>query len=111
PASRRLRRRGPGQQRPLGKRSSVRPGLATHGRGSGLGSVSMRALGLDRLLRLELGRLRIMGVGPVSLWALVLRVSWMGLVARPAICTLLLASRAGWILRMGRRRWIRIWIR
>ena len=51
--------------------------------GSGLGAVSERPLGLGRLLWMDMGQLRPLGLGAVSLWALVLcRTTWLVLVSR-----------------------------
>ena len=70
-----------------------------------------RPLGLGRLLWLDLGELRPLGLGAVSLWPLVLcGTVWLVLVSGWIRASLLVARAGGilWIWAGGRRR-IRIW--
>ena len=62
-------------------------------RGPGLGALSERPLGLGRLLWLDLGELRSLGLGAVSLWPLVLGRGRMVLVSGIDLCALLTGRR------------------
>src|SRR5260221_6195047 len=68
--SRRVRHRRHGSVWPVGAGSYLRHGVGAAS-GSRLGPVSRGPLGMDGLLRLDLGQLRDLGLGDVSLWAMV----------------------------------------
>ena len=78
----------------------------------GLGSVPRRQLGLGALLRLDLGWLRAMGLGAVSLWPLDVVWRFVGMVAGTGVGRGLLSSVLGaglcFVLRIRRRIWIRL---
>src|SRR5439155_22466438 len=86
-------RGGSGSAWPLGGRWVVRPGLGSASR-SGLGSLSGWPVDLGRRLWMDLGQLRSVGLGAVSLRPLVSFRIWLGLVAWVVPWTLLLESRA-----------------
>src|ERR1019366_2749606 len=73
--------------------------MASH-RGPRLGSLPVRSLGLRRLVWLDLGQLRPLGLGPLSLRTLVPRRLRMGLVPRSDHLAPLLVARAGRFLRV-----------
>src|SRR5258708_37588899 len=52
----------------------------------GLGAIPRRTLGLRALLWMDMGFLRTLGLGAVSLWTLVRLWRELGLVAGPGLC-------------------------
>ena len=75
-----------------------------------LGSLPLRRVALHRLLRLDLGQPRALGLGSLSLRPLVpSRDLRLGLVSGRILQPSLLASRAGCFLRL--RLWYRVWCR
>src|SRR5579885_3635670 len=101
-AARGCGRRGPGPVWQLGQRSDLWLCVEAHC-GSGLGPVPLRPLDMDRLLRLDMGKLRSVGLGAISLRPLVFcSAVWLVLVAGGIRRPPLLASRAGGIFRLGR---------
>src|ERR1041385_4838120 len=103
-----VRRRGPGQLRQLGPGSRLRLRMAADG-GGRLGALSLRPLGVGRLVWVDLGQLRSVGLGAVSLRALVPWEPRLVLVSGRDRRAALLVARAGRLDRIRRRR--RIWIR
>src|SRR5580658_2452680 len=108
-AARYVRRGGSGQPWPVGGRAVLWPGLEPLS-GSRLGAVPERALGLGRLLWLDLGEFRPLGLGAVSLWPMVLcGAVWMVLVSRRFRTALLVAGHGRFFrIRAGRGRGFRL---
>src|ERR1017187_10443340 len=75
--------------------------MASH-RGRRLGSLPVRSLGLRRLVWLDLGQLRPLGLGSLSLRPLVPRRLRLGLVPRFDHLPPLLVARASRLLRVWR---------
>src|SRR5437588_991960 len=76
-----------GRQRPLGLHSWLRLGVVALSDGR-LGPLSVWTLGLGTLLWLDVGLLRAMGLGTLSLWPLVCSRRFLVLVARSGACPL-----------------------
>src|SRR5271165_6290254 len=93
-------RRRVGSIRSLDQRSTVRRGMAANGSRSRLGALSCRAVGMGRLLWLDLGERGSLGMGSVSLWPMVLRVGRMVLVSRTGLRAALLGACASGLFRL-----------
>src|SRR5207302_1532301 len=88
---------------------SVRAGLGS-GRSAGMGSLSLRPLGVDRSLGLDLGRRRALGIRSLPLWPLGLSPELLGMGAGTVLrASLLRASPGGMVWRPGMGRQLRIW--
>src|SRR5262245_16298020 len=94
----------------MDQRSAIRRRVGSPG-GRGLGPVSLRALGVDGFLWMDVGRMRALGMGSVSLRQLVPGLLRLGLVPGADSHAALLEARAGRLLWVGRIRRVQLWFR
>src|SRR5580765_1949163 len=95
----------------MGLRSGLWQCLAALSTGY-LGAISDRKMGLGAILRLDMGFLRTMGLGAISLWQVVLLRQQLVLVAWTSLCRLSPAVVSGICLlrRLWTPRWLRLWV-
>src|ERR1700739_3411025 len=77
----------------------------------GVGSISNRKMGLAALLRMDVGQLRAMGLGSISLWSLVLLWKQLVLVAWTGLCELPSGVVSGICILCWLRLPCRLWFR